>query len=57
MEHSIFHRMKIQGVPKKKRSPTLKFDYAKMTWSFKVTYILFWSLFISLSNDIPFNNF
>ena len=55
-----FHREYINqytGCPKKKRSPTSNCDYSQMTWSFEVTYILFWSLFISLSNDIPFTNF
>ena len=47
----------IEGVPKKKRRTTSNFDYSKMTRSFELTYILFWSLFIPLSNDIPFTNF
>ena len=48
-------KIKYTGCPKKKkRSPTSNFDYSQMTWSFEVTCILFWSLFISRSNDIPF---
>ena len=48
----------IQGVPKK-RSPTSKFDYVKMTWSFEVTYIyleafsfLFLTIFLLDDNKI-----